>query len=227
MQSSPCNVRIRLAELLESRLRGRVPGKRHFARICAALAGVPSNQVVVLDFHGVDFVTASWVNGVMVPLFRWAAEDQNNLFPIIGGVKDAWLDDVQLVAKWNHQCYLVANGEADLSVRAKLVGPLDPGQRTTLTAVLDFREVTGAELQRRMPDAGTKATAWNNRLKDLYKKRLLKRRKRGREQVYSPVVDQIELDWQLPAGPAPGEGLGIRADGFPPPSGHVGVTDLC
>jgi predicted transcriptional regulator len=42
-----------------------------------------------------------------------------------------------------------------------------------------------------MPDEGVKATAWNNRLRDLYEKRLLTRKKTGREQVYSPVVEEV------------------------------------
>ena len=54
--------------------------------------------------------------------------------------------------------------------------------------------VSGAELERRQPDAGIKATAWNNRLKDLYQKRLLHRVKRGREQIYSPVVSEVVID---------------------------------
>ena len=39
-----------------------------------------------------------------------------------------------------------------------------------------------------------KATAWNNRLRDLYDKRLIRRERRGREQVYSTVLKEIEFD---------------------------------
>jgi hypothetical protein len=75
-----------------------------------------------------------------------------------------------------------------------LIGSLDPGQRTTLEAVAEFRDVTGAELERRKATERIGATAWNNRLKDLHQKRLLRRTKRGREQVYSPVVEVIEIN---------------------------------
>ena len=43
-------------------------------------------------------------------------------------------------------------------------------ERATLAAVLKATEVTGAALDRQ---EGVKATAWNNRLKDLYQKRLI------------------------------------------------------
>ena len=60
--------------------------------------------------------------------------------------------------------------------RAFLVGHLDPGQRETLTAVLRLGEATGAALEREHPE--TKATAWNNRLRDLYEReRVLKHKK--------------------------------------------------
>jgi predicted transcriptional regulator len=60
--------------------------------------------------------------------------------------------------------------------------------------VLEAGEVTGAELERLRPQDATKATAWNNRLKDLNKKRLLQRRKQGREQVYYPVIKEIVVN---------------------------------
>jgi len=39
-----------------------------------------------------------------------------------------------------------------------------------------------------------RATAWNNRLRDLFNKRLIRREKRGREQVYSKLAQEIVFD---------------------------------
>jgi hypothetical protein len=72
-----------------------------------------------------------------------------------------------------------------------LVGRLDVGQKATLVAVVKGAEVTGAALDGK---DGVKGTAWNNRLKDLHQKRLIRREKRGREQVYFPVVAEISLN---------------------------------
>ena len=56
-------VRLPIGELLGSdRLVGRVPGQRDFGRICEALAGTPSGQIVLLDFGGITLVSGSWAN---------------------------------------------------------------------------------------------------------------------------------------------------------------------
>ena len=65
------------------------------------------------------------------------------------------------------------------------------GQRATLAVAQEVGEATGAKLANERKDEGTKATAWNNRLRDLYNKRLLRRRKEGREQIYSPIAKEI------------------------------------
>jgi hypothetical protein len=182
---------IDLAKALRTRLQGRLNGRRDFARLCDLLSNAPAGEVIFLDFEGVELVTGSWVNAALVPLVRWAADERNDLFPVILNARREWLDDLTLVAEFTHQCYLVAEG--DPPCRAMLVGSLDPGQRTTLEALLELQEVTGAELERQKPREGVKATAWNNRLRDLYEKRLLRRVKRGREQFYSPVVKEVVL----------------------------------
>src|SRR6185295_674028 len=167
-------------------LQGQLAGKRHYARTCELLSQAKPGELVMLDFQGVEVVTGSWLNAMIVPLYRWAADEQIDLFPVLCNPRHDWLDDLRLVAEWTHQCFLVANAKTTPR-KAKLVGSLDPGQQTTLEAVLGLREVTGAELERERPDESVKATAWNNRLKDLHNKRLLRRTRKGREQLYSPV----------------------------------------
>lgn len=179
---------IRVAELVGTpTLQGRPLGRKHYPRLCEALADVPSGDTAVLDFAGVEIVTGSWINEALVPLLRWAADERNDIFPVFLNFDPEWLDELQMVAEWTHNCFLVARGKA-LPKAANLVGSLDAGQRATLAAVLKGAEVTGAALD---GQEGVKGTAWNNRLKDLYQKRLIRREKRGREQVYSPVVPEV------------------------------------
>jgi len=175
-------------------------GKTHFAEVCRRLASVSAGEVVLLDFRGVDLVTGSWINAMIVPLFRWACAGQTDLFPVLANVREDWRDELELVAEWNHQCYLVCKGRQSPLRRATLVGKLDPAQESTLRAVLKCCPVTGAELERQWTEARVKATAWNNRLRDLHAKRLVRREKKGREQIYSPVAKEITCDGrQLPA----------------------------
>lgn len=186
-------VTLSIKKVVGERLHGRVSGQRDFARICEGLAGTPTGSVVFLDFLDVPLVSGSWANAAIVPLMRWAADSQIDLYPVLLNVSEESVEDIQLVAEWNHQTYLQATVRRGCPRRAVLLGSLDQGQNATLRHVLDLREVTGAELERRINEP-VRATAWNNRLKDLHSKRLLRRTKRGREQVYSPVVPEIDFN---------------------------------
>lgn len=185
---------VSLAETFGKHLQGKLPGKKHFAKLCEVLSNVPPSTIVFLDFKHVEIVTGSWVNAVFAPFFQWAGDEQIDLFPVICNLADKqWVDEFALVADWTHRCFLIANGSTE-SKRAKAIGPLDSGQITTLKAVIEFGPVTGAELERQWEREAIKATAWNNRLRDLYDKRLIRRERRGREQVYSTVLKEIEFD---------------------------------
>jgi len=186
-------ITLSISELGSDRLHGRVAGQRDFARICEALVGASAGSIVLLDFAGIPLLSGSWANAAIVPLIKWAMDSQIDLYPVLLNIGTESLDDMQLVAEWNHQTYLHAAERRGLPSKATLLGLLDQGQTETLRHVLAFGEVTGAELERRVDEA-VKATAWNNRLKDLYLKRLLRRTKRGREQIYSPVVREILLN---------------------------------
>jgi len=186
-------MQIRMAKEFGKHLQGKLPGKRHFARLCDLLSDAPPGSLVYLEFAGVQLVTGSWVNALFVPFFQWASNEETDLFPIICNAQKAWLDELALVAEWTHRCFVVAQGTVPPR-RGTLIGPMDPGQRSTLKAVVELGETTGADLVRKRSAEGVKATAWNNRLKDLYSKRLLRREKRGREQFYSPVIEEIRLD---------------------------------
>jgi hypothetical protein len=183
--------RIPLTEILETEiLQGRPLGRKHFPMLCAAISESTDGGLVLLDFHGVENVTGSWINEALVPLAGWMADRRNDLFPILMNLDKDWIDDLQLVSEWNHCCFLIGDGSEPPN-SAVLAGLLDPGQRQTFDAVIASSGITGAELERQLADSKVKATAWNNRLKDLFQKRLLQREKRGREQVYRSVVAEV------------------------------------
>lgn len=183
--------RIPVADHLGTFLQGRPLGKRHFARLCGLLSESPAGETAYLDFSGVETVTGSWINEALVPLLRWAGDERTDLYPVLLNFAPSSLDELQMVAEWTHTCFLASRGKS--SGMATVVGRLDAAQRTTLSAVVEGSEVTGAGLERLHSEEGVKATAWNNRLKDLFQKRLIRRVKRGREQVYSPVVPEVRV----------------------------------
>lgn len=186
-------MRIALVELLaETRFQGQPRGTRHFGRVCQALSGVAPGGTVFLDFTGTDVLTGSWISAMLLQLVRWGGSPDIELFFVLQGLAPEHLEELRYVSSHAYAVFLVATDTASPD-RATVVGQLDLGQRETLAAVVRFGEATGASLEREHPE--TKATAWNNRLRDLYeKKRILKRKKQGREQIYRPVVPEILID---------------------------------
>lgn len=174
---------------LGTHLSGRPKGIKDFAKICETLAPVRAGELVVLDFREVEYVSASWISAMLLPLARRGAEPDNDFFLIIASFPKDSVDDLQLVAEQARLPFLLVSSVS--AKRAKLIGVLDSGQRQTLEVVQELGEVTGAELAEKCPEYETKGPAWNNRLRDLFDKRLLRRRKEGREQIYSPIVPEV------------------------------------
>jgi hypothetical protein len=175
------------------RLQGKTAGRRHYGNICETLAQVQPSTVVFLDFEGVESVNASWLNMAISPLVRWSAESQNDFFPVLSHFPERDFDELELVAEVNQQCFPVASDTNEPLRSVLLVGPLDHGLLTTLRNLITLDGATGAELARQVPDAGIQPTAWNNRLKELYDKRLLVRNRQGRRQMYYPIAREMEL----------------------------------
>jgi hypothetical protein len=188
--------RIQILPILGSPLRGKIDGRRNFGQLCASLGAFPRGSVVFLDFAGVEDLSASWVAAGILPLVSWSAMPEMDVYPVLANVlgnDKKWEDEFELVATRVGAVFL-ATGQHS---QATILGDLDPILITTLRAVQNHEEVTGAGLKRLFPQEEIGATAWSNRLKDLHTKRLVRRFARGREQVYSAV---LEVDFDGSAG---------------------------
>jgi hypothetical protein len=168
-------------------LTGKIAGRRDFAKACALLINVEAGSIVVFDFTGVEYVSSSWLNWMLVPLIEYAAEEKNDFYLLVKNFPAVSLDDLQFVADQTHTPTLVMTG----GKKATVVGPLDSVQKETLKAVQALGSATGASLSR---EDDVKPTTWNNRLRDLNIKRLLRREKVGREQIYSPIVSEVNFN---------------------------------
>lgn len=175
-------------------LRGRPQGRTHFAELCTILSNSTAGEIIFLDFSGIKAVNGSWLNASLGELYRWASEERNNVFPILVRFPVDDLDELELVAQINEQVFLVADTPQEPLNSVQLVGRLDETLRITLLAIIKRGEATGADLGAEVPGEGIGATAWNNRLKDLFKLRLLNRRKHGRRQIYRAIAGEIELN---------------------------------
>ena len=173
-------------------LSGRLKGVKDFAHVCDRISAVRPGDIVLLDFKDVQYVSASWINAMLVSLAKRAADNNNDFYLVISSFPGDSLDDLQLVAEQAHIPFLVVKGKTNS--KAELIGTLDSVQRETLAVVQEVGEVTGAGLAEKHRKFNTKATAWNNRLRDLFEKRLLRRRKQGREQIYTPLMPEVIIN---------------------------------
>ena len=178
-----------LAANLGPRLVGRLSGGKAFTALLTVVSDLQRGETFWLDFSGVDVVTASWVSGAIVPLFRHAADQAVDIYPVLAGLPEELVEDFVLVAGQTEQNFPHAPGGPGTTVAP--LGELDPSLVQTLRAVVAAGEATGAELARAHPGEKITPPAWNHRLRDLHRRRLLRRRAVGRRQIYSPAFEEL------------------------------------
>jgi hypothetical protein len=174
---------------LGTRLLGRPLGQKHFGQLCELLGSMRAGSTVLLDFAGVENVNASWINAAISPLFPWSARNENDVFPLVCNFPAQNRDELELVCTLNDQCIPLGAATNELRL-IELIGPLDPALEETLHLVVQRGQATGADLGRDV-DAGIGPTGWNNRLRDLYVRRLVYRTNAGRRQLYSAIAKEV------------------------------------
>jgi hypothetical protein len=118
-----------------------------------------------------------------------------NVFPLVANVNAEVSEELdQVLTLQELPCLEVVSADDKNIGIAKLRGPLDRALRDTLRVVMDLGSVTATSLSERFAaDTRIATTAWNNRLSDLCVRRLVRRRKVGRQWVYEPVARQVHL----------------------------------
>jgi hypothetical protein len=189
-------------------------GEQHLGRFLKTLTkSSPSlrqpeelGELVVVDFKGIESATGSYLKATVVRLLQLGAASVNaraeqdpdtwlNVYPLVANLNAELSDELdQVLAIQEVPCLEVVKAGDDGVIAAKLRGPLDRALRETLRAVEELRSATATALSERFAaDAKIATTAWNNRLSDLCVRRLVRRRRVGRQWVYEPVARQVQL----------------------------------
>lgn len=192
---------------------GAVTGKKHADKISDLLEGIDDQDPgsrVVFDFGGVDLATASYLKASVL----WAVTcgrmhagiiDPDelrhldathfrplNIFPLVADANAEIETEFQEVFGGRGLACVIANKWTPESIlRGRVVGKLEPASARTIRAIKGLLEFTAYDLQDKHPKEGVNATAWNNRLAELHRLRLLRRRKDGKFWKYQPVADQL------------------------------------
>lgn len=162
---------------------------------------------IVLDFSGIEMTNGSYLRGTLLWLQAAgtaAAELEDggrrppegieplNVFPVATNLGSDVSEELDIALKGEHLPYLIGRvSEVDRIVDLVRVGHLDPALDATLTALIAEKRATAGELCSRYPQKPEiKPPAWSNRLSELYRLRLARREREGRQWIYTALSEE-------------------------------------
>ena len=171
-------------------LSGAVAGRRLLSDLIAATPSADSPTPFFLDFNGVEVATASFLRESVIAFRDYARQSLPNIYPAVANLNTAVAEELDFFVRsrgdvlWS--CDLDLQGKV---IAARLIGDLDPAQRATFDAVLEYGVISAPELATRFADARIGPTAWNNRLSALASKGLLVERRQGKSKSFSSLLE--------------------------------------
>lgn len=183
MKVSERNVLLICNALGATTLAGAASGRAAATKLQAAMAN--RLDPLVLDFTGMELITASAFREAVLSVMRWAANDGRPC--LLANVGEVTREEGLIAAAQAESILLFCRLHASAIGQVEAVGPLDAKLETTLRLVLQLGEADAKAIG----DASgedTVTTAWNNRLVALTRMCLLTERKVGKTKYYSAVV---------------------------------------
>jgi hypothetical protein len=160
-------------------------------------------QMVAISFKDMEAVTSSYLKALLFPMFpslsqkpgapAYSPMRASNVYPVLSNVSSEIKDEVQELLQ-NHTINLLElknAGHGDIP-SAYLYGSLEGVLAETLRLLVTVGEATAPELHRRGKGPGA-VTAWNNRLNDLFARRLARRRRDGRQWMFRAVAEPTNV----------------------------------
>jgi hypothetical protein len=189
---------------------GIVTGNLHARLLASEISRAPVSPegvIVVIDFNGVEIATASYIRSAVLWLTLCgrmhagalnAAEQKTldlsalqslNVFPVVEGTKDDVEDEIhEVYARRGLPCLRVEQMMGEVISCGDILGELDPSIARTIEVIEGLPELTAEELHTRFPEEGINVTAWNNRLSELFRLRMVRRVKQGKVWKYRPLA---------------------------------------
>jgi hypothetical protein len=161
--------------------------------LSALIAVTPSSEVptpAFLDFRAIEIATASFLREAVVGFRDYTRQSLRNIYPAVANLEPAVAEELDFFVR--ARCDVMWSCELDPSdtvISARLVGELEPAQRSTFEAALEVGTITAPELAARFTDQRIGPTAWNNRLSALATKGLLVERKQGKTKSFTPLLE--------------------------------------
>jgi hypothetical protein len=172
-------------------LAGKLDGRRAFARELELVPPTAEPTLVVLDFHGIDIATSSFLSEAVVHFRDHLRLSRFPTYLLVANLTERPLEELDYLLSRSGDalisCKLAPNGE--LTAPA-LLGSLDSKLKETFDLVKRKGETTAVELHGESADNDKiGATAWNNRLTALAAKSLVVEVAAGRTKKYRPLLE--------------------------------------
>jgi hypothetical protein len=190
--SDDCELRHRLIDLTggQTVLSRAISGRTLLSALIAATPSSAGPMPAFLDFTAIEIATASFLRESVIGFRDYARRSLENVYPAVANLAPTVAEELEFFVRtrgdvlWS--CEL---GSDDNVISARLIGELDPAQRSTFDAALELGAITAPELAARFGDQQIGPTAWNNRLSALATKGLLVERKQGKTKSFSPLLE--------------------------------------
>lgn len=168
-----------------------------------------SGELVLLDFAGIETATASFLKATIIYLLkagqRAAVSGETlgtdnvstvpalNIYPCVLGLSaDVQEELTEVLASQRMVCLEALAWDNTALQKARLRGPIERPLWDTLQHLTVAPDgLTASELHRQHPAESINPTAWNNRLADLYRLRLVRRIRQGRHWLYSSIAREV------------------------------------
>lgn len=145
-------------------------------------ARTPAETLLVLDFAQVDLATSSYFLAAFGWIWTSAATKDRDLFPVLANANQETKDEIDVALQRKGFRALFASYTAGQLAEVQPFN-LDRADEETYRLIDSLGEVTASDLFR--ADPRIQPTGWSNRLALLYGYRLVRRRKQGRQLIYS------------------------------------------
>jgi len=194
----------------EAHLHGATLAQKHIKEVIEQLSDAPTHPaLIVLDFKNATSVTASYLRGTLLWAILCGQAEVDKKIPA-AGMEPGAIRSIPLFASTTNCSTEIASDIHDFFsgrglpilevlemmpagvISSRLLGQLDPLLFRTLQQVANQPDVTAAELSEKSRE-GITINAWSNRLSDLYRLRLITRRREGKFWRYSAIAKSISI----------------------------------
>lgn len=159
-----------------------------------------SGETILFDFTGMETVTASFLKALVYPFLEDGKtvdeSAKKGIFPFVFGVNDSVREELVCLTELTGRPVMEATRlQGEDVVAARVYGELVPALAATLQELVARSTATATGLHAEGLKRMT-VNAWNNRLADLYVRRLARRTLAGKQLIYAPAAKRLEWSTQ-------------------------------